>query len=64
MLSKQPLLTRPVEGETLYLYLFVCEEAFSVVLIRETEDGQYPVYFISKSLQGLEISYQKVENDP
>ncbi|MCH96103.1 maturase K [Trifolium medium] len=56
-LSEPPVLTRPVEGETLYLYLAVASEAISVVLIRETEQGQKPVYFVSKALQGPELRY-------
>lgn len=31
------------------------------MLVRETEDGQRPVYFVSKALKGAEIRYQKVE---
>ncbi|GAU46658.1 hypothetical protein TSUD_184460 [Trifolium subterraneum] len=44
-LSEPPVLTRPVEGEKLYLYLVVASEAISAVLIRETEQGQKHVYF-------------------
>ncbi|GAU45012.1 hypothetical protein TSUD_88030 [Trifolium subterraneum] len=44
-LSEPPVLTRPVEDEKLYLYLAVASEAISTVLIRETEQGQKPVYF-------------------
>ncbi|GAU25844.1 hypothetical protein TSUD_31080 [Trifolium subterraneum] len=45
-LSEPPVLTRPIEGETLYLYLAVASEAISAVLIRETEQGQKPVFFL------------------
>ncbi|GAU18440.1 hypothetical protein TSUD_231770 [Trifolium subterraneum] len=41
-LSEPPVLTRPVEGEKLYLYLTVASEVISAVLIRETEQGQLP----------------------
>ncbi|GAU10535.1 hypothetical protein TSUD_420870, partial [Trifolium subterraneum] len=54
-LSEPPVLTRPVEGEKLYLYLAVAAEAISAVLIRETEQGQKPVYFVSRALQGPEL---------
>ncbi|GAU47343.1 hypothetical protein TSUD_302120 [Trifolium subterraneum] len=60
-LSEPPVLTRPVEGEKLYLYLAVASEAISAVLIRETEQGQKPVYFISKVLQGPELRYLQIE---
>lgn len=45
-----PVLTRPAEGENLYLYLTVAEEPQSALLIRETEGDQRPVYFVSKVL--------------
>jgi len=60
-LSQPPLLSRPEEGETLYLYLAVSFEAVSAVLIRETPEGQKPTYFTSKALLGPETRYQKIE---
>lgn len=38
-LSEPPILTRPAEGETLYLYLAISEEALSGVLVRESPKG-------------------------
>ncbi|GAU47361.1 hypothetical protein TSUD_403640 [Trifolium subterraneum] len=60
-LSEPPVLTRPTEGEKLYLYLIVASEAIIAVLIRETEQGQKPVYFVSRALQGLELRYLQIE---
>ncbi|GAU22742.1 hypothetical protein TSUD_138660 [Trifolium subterraneum] len=60
-LSEPPVLTRPVEGEKLYLYLAVASEAVSAVLIRETEQGQKAVYFVSRALQGPELRYLQIE---
>ncbi|GAU46047.1 hypothetical protein TSUD_191180 [Trifolium subterraneum] len=60
-LSEPPVLTRPVEGEKLYLYLAVASEAISAILIRETEQGQKPVYFVSRALQGPELRYLQIE---
>jgi dsDNA-binding SOS-regulon protein len=60
-LSEPPVLTRPEQGETLHLYLAVAHEAISAVLIRETEQGQKPIYFISKALQGPELRYLQIE---
>ncbi|GAU39237.1 hypothetical protein TSUD_396840 [Trifolium subterraneum] len=60
-LSEPPVLTRPVEGEKLYLYLAVASEAISAVLIRETEQGQKSVYFVSRALQGPELRYLQIE---
>ncbi|XP_050877934.1 uncharacterized protein LOC127081757 [Lathyrus oleraceus] len=56
-----PVLSRPSEQETLYLYLSVATEAVSAVLIRETDEGQKPIYFTSKALQGPELRYQQIE---
>src|SRR3954469_11348628 len=61
VLSKPPVLSRPNDNEPLYLYLAVSNEAVSANLIRETEDGQKPVYFTSKALQGPEVRYQQIE---
>ncbi|XP_058765523.1 uncharacterized protein LOC131639017 [Vicia villosa] len=61
VLSKPPVLSRPNNGEHLYLYLAVSNEAVSAALFREVEDGQKPVYFTSKALQGPEVRYQQIE---
>ena len=34
----------------------------SVALIQETPEGQKPIYFTSKALQGPEVRYQQIEN--
>ena len=43
-LGKLPLLSKHVEGESLFLYLVVSEYAVSGALIREEEKVQWPVY--------------------
>ncbi|CAJ2636234.1 unnamed protein product [Trifolium pratense] len=60
-LSEPPVLSRPGDEEVLYLYLSVASEAVSAALIRETNEGQKPVYFTSKALQGPELRYQQIE---
>jgi hypothetical protein len=60
-LSAPPVLSRPDQGETIYLYLSVSSDAVSAVLIRETTEGQKPVYFTSKALLGPETWYQRIE---
>ncbi|MCI18201.1 maturase K, partial [Trifolium medium] len=60
-LSEPPVLSRPEVEEVLYLYLTVTPEAVSATLIRETTEGQKPVYFTSKALQGPELRYQQIE---
>ncbi|XP_074297348.1 uncharacterized protein LOC141628059 [Silene latifolia] len=52
-LSTPPLLSKPEQGEPLFLYLAVTEVAVSVVLVREQDKEQRPVYYVSKSLLTL-----------
>ena len=56
-LSQSPVLSRTEKDEVLYLYLVVASEAVSTTLIRETPEGQRPIYFTSKALQGPEARY-------
>ena len=60
-LSQPLVLSRPVDRETLFLYLAVSVEAISAALIRETRDGQKPIYFMRKALQGPGVRYQQIE---
>ena len=43
-LTSPPLLSKPKDGEQLYIYLAVSEGAVSAVLVREEEGKQLPVY--------------------
>jgi hypothetical protein len=56
-----PLLSRPVEGEILYLYLAVSTSAVSSALVQEDAGIQKPVYFTSKALRGAEERYPRIE---
>ncbi|CAL0331301.1 unnamed protein product [Lupinus luteus] len=60
-LAAPPILSKPEPDEVLFVYLAVSDEVVAAVLIKETADGQNPVYFISKALQGPELRYQKLE---
>ncbi|KAL2248155.1 UNVERIFIED_CONTAM: hypothetical protein Sindi_2667800 [Sesamum indicum] len=60
-LTKPPLLANPKEGEILFLYLGVSENAVSSVLVREEGSNQNPVYYVSKMLQGAESRYSETE---
>lgn len=62
-LSEPPILTRPILGEVLYLYLSISDEALGAVLVRESGGGQSLVYFVSKELRGPEVRNQKIEKD-
>ncbi|GKV19281.1 hypothetical protein SLEP1_g29568 [Rubroshorea leprosula] len=60
-LSSPPLLTKAVDGEILYLYLGISDEAISSVLVREEAKQQKPIYYISNVLHGAEPRYPIVE---
>ncbi|XP_063941355.1 uncharacterized protein LOC108201357 [Daucus carota subsp. sativus] len=60
-LGKPPLLAKPVEGETLILYLVVSRYSISIVLVKEEKDVQLPVYYVSKRLQDAETRYTSME---
>ncbi|OMO99558.1 Retrotransposon gag protein [Corchorus capsularis] len=49
-LSTPPLLSRPEEGETLYMYLVASNETVAAVLIRETDQRQLPVYYEAQAI--------------
>ncbi|MCH84826.1 hypothetical protein A2U01_0005663, partial [Trifolium medium] len=60
-LSQPPMLSIPMEGGTLYIYLAVSTKAVSAMLVREIDTNQSSMYFISKALSGPELRYQKIE---
>ncbi|KAJ9546930.1 hypothetical protein OSB04_019473 [Centaurea solstitialis] len=55
------LLTKPVEGESLQLYLAVSNNATSAVLVREEDQQQRPIYYVSKSFLDVETRYTSME---
>ncbi|XP_062147745.1 uncharacterized protein LOC133856706 [Alnus glutinosa] len=60
-LVNPPLLSRPDEGEILYLYLAVSPSVVSSALVREDSGIQKPVYFTSKALHGAKERYPWIE---
>ena len=60
-LGKLLLLSKPVEGEPLFLYLAVSEYAVSGALIREEGKVQWPVYYISKWLIDAKKRFLEME---
>ena len=48
-------------GEVLYAYITVALHAMSLVLIRDNNDLQRPVYYVSKSLHEAEVKYSPLE---
>ena len=53
-LSSPPILVSPSEGELLTLYLAVLDFSTSVVLVRDKDRVQQPVYYCSRALRGAE----------
>ncbi|GKV42366.1 hypothetical protein SLEP1_g49777 [Rubroshorea leprosula] len=60
-LSSPPLLTKANDGEILYLYLSISDEAISSVLVREEGKQQKPVYYTSSVLHGAKMRYSIAE---
>ncbi|KAK3019745.1 hypothetical protein RJ639_004446 [Escallonia herrerae] len=56
-----PLLSKPLPGEDLFLYLSVTEVAVSTILVREEDGVQKPIYYISIVLQDVETRYPKID---
>ena len=60
-LSSPPILVSPSEGELLTLYLVVSDFSTSVVLVRDKDRVQQPVYNCSRALRGAKERYPKME---
>ncbi|KAJ9541567.1 hypothetical protein OSB04_028073 [Centaurea solstitialis] len=60
-MASPPLLTKPIEGESLQLYLAVSNNAVSAVLVREDDQQQHPIYYVSKSFLNAETRYTSME---
>ncbi|CAA0827383.1 Unknown protein, partial [Striga hermonthica] len=56
-----PLLAKPAQGEDLILYVSIGETAVSSVLLREEGTAQFPIYYVSKVMQGAERRYSEIE---
>ena len=60
-LKSSPLLSKPIKGERLYLYLIVSEEAVNTSLVRKEEKVQWPIYYVSKRLLDAKTRYPEQE---
>ncbi|CAL9011262.1 unnamed protein product [Prunus brigantina] len=60
-MSRAPLLSKPLPGEVLLLYLSVSVTAVSSVLIRKPEKAELPIFYVSKALQSSELRYPPLE---
>ena len=60
-ITKLPTLTYLGQGETLFVYLAVGEEAVSAVLVREEDKIQKPVYYVNRAVQGAGVRHSAVK---
>ena len=60
-LSSPLILSKPKKEEVLYAYLLVTDYAVSLVLVRNENGIQRPVYYVSKSLKEAETCYLPLE---
>ncbi|XP_058189204.1 uncharacterized protein LOC131306792 [Rhododendron vialii] len=60
-LSSAPLLVKPKEYETLYLYLVVSAHTVSSALVRRVGTDDLPIYFTSKTLLPVQTRYLPLE---
>ncbi|CAL8096161.1 unnamed protein product [Prunus armeniaca] len=60
-MSKAPLLSQPLPGEVLFLYLSVSIIAVSSVLIWKPEKAKLPIFYVSNVLQSAKLWYPPLE---
>ena len=56
-----PLISKPLLGEVMLLYLAVSEHVVSAVLVCEEGSKQLPIYYVSKALLDAETRYSHLE---
>ena len=56
-----PVLVSPTEGELLTLYIAVSNFSTSVVLVKDKDRVQHPVYYCSRALRGAEERYPRMK---
>ena len=54
-LASGPILCKPKEGKSFFLYLSINEDTIAAALVKKEGQDQKPMYFFSKVLQGPEI---------
>ena len=59
--SSLPLLSKPKDGEQLFIYIAVSKISMSAALIREEDGKQFPIYYVSKSLLDTNMCYTQLE---
>ena len=63
-LSEPPILSQPVEGRPLIMYLTVLDDSMGCVLGQQDESGkkEYAIYYLSKKFTDCESRYSMLEN--
>ena len=56
-----PILSKPEKEEVLYVYLAVTNYTVSLVLVKNKNGVQRPVYYVNKSLHKTETCYLPLE---
>lgn len=56
-----PMLSKPIPGEMLYLYLAASDTAMSSALIRKYDVVELPVYYVGKGYTLAQSRYQDLE---
>lgn len=56
-----PPLAKPAKGDALFLYDNISLVAVSSILVKNLDQGQVSVYYVSKFLSKTEINYMDVE---
>lgn len=54
-LLQPPILVWTNEGEPFYVYLSISQEVVGAVMFRKNGSSQDQIYFVRKTLEGLEI---------
>ncbi|XP_022852947.1 uncharacterized protein LOC111374507 [Olea europaea var. sylvestris] len=60
-LGEAPIFSKPQPEESLLLYLAVSDVAINVVLVREENERQLPIYYVSKARLPAETRYPDME---
>ena len=60
-LSHLPIMSSPMVDEVLFAYIAVALYAISLMLVRVDSGIQRPVYYVSKSLNEVEVCYLPLE---
>ena len=60
-LSSPPILSRLEKEEVLYAYLVITNYVVSLVMVRNKDGVQRPIYYVSKSLQKAKTRYLPLE---